>query len=82
MARRTKRRIGGFSNRMTFSNLDGRTNSGRYVNSINLDRQLGGFKLRIAEGLGVREHRVATAISLLDGCLCCPLPEGGDWRAR
>ena len=42
------------------------------------------INLRIAEELGVREQQVSAAISLLDGdrALCCPLPEGGDRRAR
>ena len=37
MARRKKRRIGAFSKRLTFSDLDGRTNAGKYVNSIKQD---------------------------------------------
>jgi hypothetical protein len=43
MARRKKRRIGAFSKRLTFSDLDGRTNAGKYVNSIknDLEAQIG-----------------------------------------
>jgi hypothetical protein len=43
MARRTKRRIGAFSRRLSFSDLDGRTNAGKYANSIknDLERQIG-----------------------------------------
>jgi ribosomal protein L32 len=43
MARRKKRRIGAFSKRLTFSDLDGRTNAGKYVNSIKnaLESQIG-----------------------------------------
>jgi hypothetical protein len=43
MARRKKRRIGAFSKRLTFSDLDGRTNAGKYVNSIKdaLEAQIG-----------------------------------------
>jgi 2-methylisocitrate lyase-like PEP mutase family enzyme len=42
-ARRKKRRIGAFSRRLTFSDLDGRTNAGKYVNSIKdaLEAQIG-----------------------------------------
>jgi hypothetical protein len=41
--RRKKRRIGAFSRRLTFSDLDGRTNAGKYVNSIKnaLEAQIG-----------------------------------------
>jgi len=41
--RRKKRRIGAFSRRLTFSDLDGRTNAGKYVNSIknDLEAQIG-----------------------------------------
>jgi hypothetical protein len=43
MARRKKRRIGAFSRRLTFSDFDGRTNAGKYVNSIknDLEAQIG-----------------------------------------
>jgi hypothetical protein len=43
MARRKKRRIGAFSRRLSFSDLDGRTNAGKYANSIknDLERQIG-----------------------------------------
>ena len=43
MARRNKRRIGAFSKRLAFSDLDGRTNAGKYVNSIkqDLEAQIG-----------------------------------------
>jgi hypothetical protein len=43
MARRKKRRIGAFSKRLTFSDLDGRTNAGKYVNAIknDLEAQIG-----------------------------------------
>jgi ribosomal protein L32 len=43
MARRKKRRIGAFSRRLTFSDLDARTNAGKYVNSIKngLEAQIG-----------------------------------------
>src|SRR6266567_6321915 len=43
MARRKKRRIGAFSKRLTFSDLDGRTNAGKFVNSIknDLEAQIG-----------------------------------------
>jgi hypothetical protein len=43
MARRKKHRIGAFSRRLTFSDLDGRTNAGKYVNSIKhgLEAQIG-----------------------------------------
>jgi hypothetical protein len=43
MARRKKRRIGAFSKRLTFSDLDRRTNAGKYVNSIknDLEAQIG-----------------------------------------
>jgi hypothetical protein len=43
MARRKKRCIGAFSKRLTFSDLDGRTNAGKYVNSIKngLEAQIG-----------------------------------------
>jgi hypothetical protein len=43
MARRKKRRIGAFSGRLTFSDFDGRTNSGKYVTSIKnaLEAQIG-----------------------------------------
>jgi hypothetical protein len=37
MARRKKRRIGAFRKRLTFSDLDGRTNAGKYVNAIKSD---------------------------------------------
>jgi len=37
MARRKKRRIGAFSKRLSFSDLDGRTNAGKFVNSIKSD---------------------------------------------
>ena len=42
-ARRKKRRIGAFSKRLTFSDLDRRTNAGKYVNSIknDLEAQIG-----------------------------------------
>jgi hypothetical protein len=42
-ARRKKRRIGVFSRRLTYSDLDGRTNAGKYVNSIEnaLEAQIG-----------------------------------------
>jgi len=43
MARRGKRRIGAFSKRLSFSDLDGRTNAGKFVNSIknDLEAQIG-----------------------------------------
>ena len=43
MAKRKKRRIGAFSKRLAFSDLDGRTNAGKYANSIknDLERQIG-----------------------------------------
>ena len=43
MARRNKRRIGAFSKRLAFSDLDGRTNAGKFVNSIknDLEAQIG-----------------------------------------
>src|SRR6266581_7127522 len=43
MARRKKRRIGAFSKRLSFSDLDGRTNAGKFVNSIknDLEAQIG-----------------------------------------
>jgi ribosomal protein L32 len=43
MARRKKRRIGAFSRRLTISDLDVRTNAGKYVNSIknDLEAQIG-----------------------------------------
>jgi hypothetical protein len=43
VARRKKRRIGAFSKRLTFSDLDRRTNAGKYVNSIKnaLEEQIG-----------------------------------------
>jgi hypothetical protein len=43
MAKRKKRRIGAFSRRLSFSDLDGRTNAGKYANSIknDLERQIG-----------------------------------------
>jgi hypothetical protein len=43
MARRGKRRIGAFSKRLAFSDLDGRTNAGKFVNSIknDLEAQIG-----------------------------------------
>jgi hypothetical protein len=43
MARRKKRRIGAFSKRLAFSDLDGRTNAGKFVNSIksDLEAQIG-----------------------------------------
>jgi hypothetical protein len=42
-ARRKKRRIGTFSKRLAFLDLDGRTNAGKYVNSIKngLEAQIG-----------------------------------------
>ena len=42
-ARRKKRRIGAFSKRLAFSDLEGRTNAGKYVNSIknDLEAQIG-----------------------------------------
>jgi ribosomal protein L32 len=42
-ARRKRRRIGAFSKRLTFSDLDRRTNAGKYVNSIKnaLEAQIG-----------------------------------------
>ena len=40
MARRNKRRIGAFSKRLAFSDLDGRTNAGKYVNSIKQDLEV------------------------------------------
>jgi hypothetical protein len=42
-ARRKKRRIGTFSKRLTFSDLDGRANASKYVNSIKnaLEAQIG-----------------------------------------
>jgi ribosomal protein L32 len=41
--RRNKRRIVAFSKRLTFSDLDGRTNAGKYVNSMknDLEAQIG-----------------------------------------
>jgi hypothetical protein len=43
MARRGKRPIGAFSRRLSFSDLDGRTNAGKYANSIknDLENQIG-----------------------------------------
>jgi hypothetical protein len=43
MARRKKRRIGAFSKRLSFSDLDLRTNAGRFANSIksDLEAQIG-----------------------------------------
>jgi hypothetical protein len=43
MARRKKRRIGAFSKRLAFSDLDLRTNAGRFANSIksDLEAQIG-----------------------------------------
>jgi hypothetical protein len=43
MAKSKKRRIGAFSKRLAFSDLDGRTNAGKYANSIknDLERQIG-----------------------------------------
>ena len=43
MAKRKKRRIGAFSRRLSFSDLDGRTNAGKFANSIknDLERQIG-----------------------------------------
>jgi|SRR3984893_15026705 hypothetical protein len=43
MARRKKRRVGAFSKRLSFSDLDGRTNAGKFVNSIksDLEAQIG-----------------------------------------
>jgi hypothetical protein len=43
MSKRKKRRIGAFSKRLAFSDLDGRTNAGKYANSIknDLERQIG-----------------------------------------
>ena len=43
MARRKRRRIGAFSKRLAFSDLDGRTNAGKFVNSIknDLEAQIG-----------------------------------------
>src|SRR5215472_15757988 len=40
MARRNKRRIGAFSKRLAFSDLDGWTNAGKYVNSIKQDLEV------------------------------------------
>src|SRR5215472_5983281 len=40
MARRKKRRIGAFSKRLAFSDLDGRTNAGKYVDSIKQDLEV------------------------------------------
>jgi ribosomal protein L32 len=42
-ARSKKRRIGAFGKRLTFSDLEGRTNAGKYVNSIKnaLEAQIG-----------------------------------------
>jgi hypothetical protein len=43
MAKRKKRRLGAFSRRLSFSDFDGRTNAGKYANSIknDLERQIG-----------------------------------------
>jgi hypothetical protein len=43
MAKRKKRRIGAFSKRLAFSDLDGRTNAGKFANSIknDLESQIG-----------------------------------------
>jgi hypothetical protein len=43
MARRNRSRIGAFSKRLTFSDPDGRTNAGKFVNSIknDLEAQIG-----------------------------------------
>jgi hypothetical protein len=37
MARRNKHRIGAFSRKLAFSDLDGRTNADKYVNSMRND---------------------------------------------
>jgi hypothetical protein len=43
MAKRKKRRIGAFSKRLSLTDLDGRTNAGKYANSIknDLENQIG-----------------------------------------
>ena len=82
MARRKKRRIGAFSKRLAFSDLDGRTNAGKFVNSIknDLEAQIGNPSAGQQILIKLVALKVLRCEMMYDQVLS--KPDGGDLQDR
>ena len=82
MARRKKRRIGAFSKRLAFSDLDGRTNAGKFVNSIknDLETQIGNPSAGQQILIKLIAIKVLRCEMMYDQVLS--KPDGGDLQDR
>src|SRR5260370_11468124 len=82
MARRKKRRIGAFSKRLSFSDLDLRTNAGKFVNSIknDLEAQIGNPSAGQQILIKLIAVKVLRCEMMYDQVLS--IPNGGDLQDR